>query len=74
MPRPSEDSDASQRGEEEMSEEDLQALQEELQRAAEEAQQLLGEHTHVVAAMQNIGAHNLRDLNYKLDCDVLVCG
>lgn len=33
------DSDSMQRGEEEMSEEDLQALQEELQRAAEEAQQ-----------------------------------
>lgn len=42
--------------------------------AAEEAQQLLGEDTHVVAAMQNIGAHNLRDLDYQLDCDVLVCG
>jgi hypothetical protein len=42
--------------------------------AAEEAQQLLGEDTHVVAALQNIGAHNLRDLDYQLDCDVLVCG
>lgn len=42
--------------------------------AAEEAQQLLGEDTRVVAAMQNIGAHNLRDLDYQLDCDVLVCG
>lgn len=35
----SQDSDSMQRGEEEMSEDDLQALQEELQRAAEEAQQ-----------------------------------
>ncbi len=35
----SEEGDSSQRGEEEMSEEDLQALQEELQRAAEEAEQ-----------------------------------
>ena len=35
----SQDSDPSQRGEEEGSEEDLQAMQEELQRAAEEAQQ-----------------------------------
>ncbi len=35
----SQESDSMQRGEEEMSEEDLQALQEELQRAAEEAQQ-----------------------------------
>ena len=34
-----EDGDSMQRGEEEMSEDDLQALQEELQRAAEEAQQ-----------------------------------
>ena len=42
--------------------------------AAEEAQQLLGEDTHVVAALQNIGAHNLRDLDYQLDCDVLICG
>lgn len=42
--------------------------------AAEEAQQLLGEDARVVAALQNIGAHNLRDLDYQLDCDVLVCG
>jgi NADPH-dependent F420 reductase len=42
--------------------------------AAEEAQQQLGEDVRVVAAFQNIGAHNLLDLDYKLDCDVLVCG
>jgi NADPH-dependent F420 reductase len=42
--------------------------------AAEEAKQLVGDETHVVAAMQNIGAHNLRDLDYQLECDVLVCG
>ncbi|HCB50663.1 MAG TPA: NADPH-dependent F420 reductase [Chloroflexi bacterium] len=42
--------------------------------AAEEAQQLVGDDTSVVAAMQNIGAHNLRDLDYQLECDVLVCG
>lgn len=42
--------------------------------AAEEAQQHLGEDSRVVAALQNIGAHNLRDLDYQLDCDVLVCG
>jgi NADPH-dependent F420 reductase len=42
--------------------------------AAEEAQQLLGEDTRVVAALQSIGAHNLRDLAYQMDCDVLVCG
>ncbi len=35
----SDENDSAQRGEDEMSEEDLQALQEELQRAAEEAQQ-----------------------------------
>ena len=28
----------------------------------------------VVAAFQNIGAHNLLDIHYKLDCDVLICG
>jgi NADPH-dependent F420 reductase len=42
--------------------------------AAEEAQQQLGEETRVVAAFQNIGAHHLLDLEYNLDCDVLVCG
>lgn len=42
--------------------------------AAEEAQDLLGDDTRVVAAFQNIGAHHLRDLDYELDCDVLVCG
>jgi NADPH-dependent F420 reductase len=42
--------------------------------AAEEAQQQLGDEVRVVAAFQNIGAHNLLDLDYQLDCDVLVCG
>ena len=42
--------------------------------AAEEAQQQLGDDVRVVAAFQNIGAHNLKDLSYQLDCDVLVCG
>lgn len=42
--------------------------------AAEEAQQQLGEDVRVVAAFQNIGAHLLLDLDYDLDCDVLVCG
>jgi NADPH-dependent F420 reductase len=42
--------------------------------AAEEAQQQLGDGVRVVAAFQNIGAHNLRDLEHDLDCDVLVCG
>jgi NADPH-dependent F420 reductase len=42
--------------------------------AAEEAQQQLGEDVRVVAAFQNIGAHLLLDLDYQMDCDVLVCG
>jgi len=42
--------------------------------AAEEAQQQLGDGIRVVAAFQNIGAHNLKDLDYVLDCDVLICG
>ncbi|MDJ0755470.1 MAG: NADPH-dependent F420 reductase [Ardenticatenaceae bacterium] len=42
--------------------------------AAEEAQQQLGDATRVVAAFQNIGAHHLRDLDYNMDCDVLICG
>lgn len=42
--------------------------------AAEEAQEKVGENTRVVAAFQNIGAHHLQDLEYDLDCDVLVCG
>jgi NADPH-dependent F420 reductase len=42
--------------------------------AAEEAQQQLGEDVRVVAAFQNIGAHLLLDLDYQMNCDVLVCG
>lgn len=42
--------------------------------AAEEAQRQLGESVRVVAAFQNIGAHNLKDLEYVPDFDVLVCG
>lgn len=42
--------------------------------AAEEAQQQVGESARVVAAFQNISAHHLMDLEYDLDCDVLVCG
>lgn len=42
--------------------------------AAEEAQAQLGENVRVVAAFQNIGAHHLLDLDFDLDCDVLVCG
>lgn len=42
--------------------------------AAEEAQNQLEGITRVVAAFQNIGAHHLLDLDYQLDCDVLICG
>ncbi len=42
--------------------------------AAEEAQQQLGESVRVVAAFQNIGAHHLMQLDYEMDCDVLICG
>ena len=42
--------------------------------SAEEAQLQLGEETPVVAAFQNIGAHHLLNLDYQLDCDVLICG
>jgi hypothetical protein len=42
--------------------------------AAEEAQQQLGESVRVVSAFQNIGAHNLKDLDYVADFDVLICG
>ena len=42
--------------------------------AAEEAQRQLGESVRVVAAFQNIGAHNLKDLDYVPDFDVLICG
>lgn len=42
--------------------------------AAEEAQEQVGEVTRVVAAFQNVGAHNLLDKDQDLDCDVLVFG
>ncbi len=42
--------------------------------AAEQAQQQLGDITRVVAALQSIGAHHLKDLEFQMDCDVLVCG
>jgi NADPH-dependent F420 reductase len=42
--------------------------------AAEEAQEILGERVKVVAAFQNVSAHELRELEHAVDCDVLVCG
>ena len=35
-------------------------------------QKLLGDQTKVVSAFQNVSAHKLKDLDYKIDCDVLV--
>ena len=33
----------------------------------------LGEAVRVVSAFQNVSAHKLKDLDYKINCDVLVC-
>lgn len=35
-------------------------------------QTLLGEQTRVVSAFQNVSAHKLKKLDYRIDCDVLV--
>ncbi len=42
--------------------------------ATEEAQAILGDDVKVVAAFQNVAAHELRHLDHDIDCDVLVCG
>jgi hypothetical protein len=42
--------------------------------AAEQAQVVLGEGVTVVGAFQNVGAHQLMELDHAVDCDVLVCG
>ena len=42
--------------------------------ATEEAQAILGDDVKVVAAFQNVAAHELRHLDHAIDCDVLVCG
>ena len=42
--------------------------------ATEEAQALLGDDVKVVAAFQNVAAHELRHLDHDIECDVLVCG
>lgn len=36
-------------------------------------QKELGENVRVVSAFQNVSAHKLKDLEYKINCDVLVC-
>lgn len=41
--------------------------------ASEQAQAILGVDVQVVAAFQNVGAHNLAG-HQPVDCDVLVCG
>jgi len=42
--------------------------------ASEQAQEILGPGVKVVAAFQNVGAHNLEDPAHPIACDVLVCG
>jgi NADPH-dependent F420 reductase len=42
--------------------------------ATEEAQEILGDGVKVVAAFQNVSAHELRHHEQAIDCDVLVCG
>lgn len=42
--------------------------------ATEEAQAMLGDTTRVVAAFQNVAAHELREHEHAIDCDVLICG
>ncbi len=42
--------------------------------AAQLAQSTLGDGVKVVSAFQSVSAHHLKDSDYKIDCDVLVCG
>ncbi len=42
--------------------------------AAQLAQNTLGDGVEVVSAFQSVSAHHLKDPDYKIDCDVLVCG
>ncbi|MHB8626021.1 MAG: NADPH-dependent F420 reductase [Aggregatilineales bacterium] len=42
--------------------------------AALEAQALLGDQTHVVAAFHNVSAVHLQDTDHPIECDVLICG
>jgi hypothetical protein len=37
-------------------------------------QEMLGESVRVVSAFQNVSAHKLKKLDYKIECDVLVTG
>ena len=42
--------------------------------ATEAAQSILGEETQVVGALHNVSATTLQNLDWKINCDVLVCG
>mgnify|MGYP001223745577 FL=1 len=42
--------------------------------ATEAAQLILGEETPVVGALHNVSATTLQNLDWKINCDVLVCG
>jgi len=42
--------------------------------AVAEVQRMLGDTVRVVSAFQNVSAHELRDPDHSIDCDVLVCG
>ncbi len=42
--------------------------------ATESAQSILGEETPVVGALHNVSATTLQNLDWKINCDVLVCG
>jgi NADPH-dependent F420 reductase len=42
--------------------------------AAQAAQLIVGDDVRVVSAFQSVSAHHLRDPDYKIDCDVLICG
>jgi hypothetical protein len=37
-------------------------------------QNRLGDQARVVSAFQNVSAHHLKDVDFEIDCDVLVCG
>jgi NADPH-dependent F420 reductase len=37
-------------------------------------QTMLGSEVRVVSAFQNVSAHHLKDADYIIDCDVLICG
>jgi NADPH-dependent F420 reductase len=42
--------------------------------AVEQLQRELGAGVRVVSAFQNVSAGHLKDLDHRIDCDVLVCG